>query len=187
MVDFEQAYLAHQQAIASVFKQESSIRSMTKRMITQLESGYKVLWCGNGGSAAEAQHMSAELMVRYVVNRRPLASIALTTDSSLLTAHSNDFEFESVFSRQIEALGREGDLLIAMSTSGESANIVRAMQQAKSQGLLTIALTGRGPNRLVELADFAVIVDSQETARIQEAHTLVNHLICAGLDAYFTS
>ncbi len=185
MVDFARVQQAHQQAVDSVFAQQEIITAITAVMVAALHAGHKVLWCGNGGSAAEAQHMSAELMVRYVVNRRPLASIALTTDTSLLTAHSNDFEFESIFARQIEALGRRGDLLIAMSTSGQSANIKQAVQQAKLQGLTTVALTGAAPNPLAQMADWAICIDSATTARIQEAHTLVNHLICEGLDAQF--
>ena len=185
MVDFVRVQQAHQQAVDSVFAQQEVIRAITTAMVAALQTGHKVLWCGNGGSAAEAQHMSAELMVRYVLNRRPLASIALTTDTSLLTAHSNDFEFESIFARQIEALGQSGDLLMAMSTSGHSANILQAVQQAKRQGLTTVALTGQAPNPLAQIADWAICIDSTTTARIQEAHTLVNHLICEGLDAQF--
>jgi D-sedoheptulose 7-phosphate isomerase len=185
MVDFASVERAHQQAIASVFSQSATVGAVTDAMIHALKTGNKVLWCGNGGSAAEAQHMSAELMVRYVINRRPLASIALTTDTSLLTAHSNDFEFASVFSRQIAALGQAGDMLVAISTSGHSANVLQALQQAKQQGLVTFALTGQGPNPLAEQADFAICIDSTTTARIQEAHTLVNHLICEGLDLAF--
>lgn len=184
-LDFQQVQAAHQQAINSVFAQQAKLEALIAATVAALQNGNKVFWCGNGGSAADAQHMAAELMVRYVKNRQPLASIALTTDSSILTAHSNDFDFKTVFARQIEALARPGDVLIAMSTSGNSENIVLAQQQAKKQGVFCVAYTGKNPSELSAGADLSFQIDSDQTARIQEAHTLISHLLCEGLDQYF--
>lgn len=184
-MDFQKVAQEHNQAIASVFAQEEKLKEFIAQAIKTLDAGGKVLWCGNGGSAADAQHMAAELMVRYVKNRQPLASIALTTDTSILTAHSNDFDYKTVFSRQIEGLAKEGDLLISMSTSGTSENIVLAQEQAKKQGVFCVAYTGRGVSPLSQSADLSFEVDSDKTARIQEAHTLISHLLCEGLDSYF--
>lgn len=144
-----------------------------------LRQGGKVLLCGNGGSAADCQHIAAELVVRYEQKRRGLPAIALTTDSSILTAHSNDYEFATVFSRQIEALGRQGDCLIAISTSGNSGNIVKAAETAQQQGLTVIALTGGNGGELLQYATAAVQVPATITARIQEAHILIGHWWCA--------
>lgn len=184
-MNIELSHQEHVKAIESVLKAEDTLKQVIEKIIQALESGAKVLWMGNGGSAAEAQHMSAELMVRYVVNRKPLASIALTTDSSLLTAHSNDFEYETVFSRQVEALANKGDVVIGMSTSGTSANILKAMEVAQAKQCLTIALIGNASSPLLKTADYCFPIHSKQTARIQEAHTFLNHLICEGLDAHF--
>ena len=186
MIDFDQARAQHLQAIDSVFAQTDRINSLIEQVVRSLQTGGKVLWCGNGGSAADAQHMAAELMVRYVKNRRPLASIALTTDSSILTAHTNDFEFESVFARQVEALAKPGDVLMSLSTSGNSRNVVLAQQQAKKMGVFCAALTGAQPSLLSAEADLAFQVNSNETARVQEAHSLISHLLCEGLDQVFS-
>ena len=183
MIDFDIVRKECAEAQESVFKQADKIESVVSLIMRSLKSGGKVLWCGNGGSAAEAQHMSAELMVRFVKNRAPLASIALTTDTSLLTAHSNDFNFETVFARQVEALGKPSDVLIAISTSGRSVNIVKAIEQAKKQGLNVIGLFGKNKVDAVTFCDIAFFVESDKTARIQEGHTLINHLICEGLDS----
>lgn len=185
MINFQQVKQDHQQAVDSVFEQQDKVEQLITQVVKSLNSGGKVLWCGNGGSAADAQHMAAELMVRYVKNRRPLASIALTTDSSILTAHSNDFEFETVFSRQIEALAKPGDILMSLSTSGNSANVVQAQQQAKTMGLYCVALTGGASNLLSKDADLCFQINSSQTARIQEAHSLISHLLCEGLDLYY--
>lgn len=186
-MNFENAFKMHQKAIESVMESSQLLTKVVDKIIFALDQGAKVLWMGNGGSAAEAQHMAAELMVRYVKNRQPLASIALTTDSSLLTAHSNDYEFETVFSRQVEALANAGDVVIGLSTSGTSANVVRAMEVAKQRQCVTIAMTGKAITPLSKMVDFCLSVDAEETARIQEAHTFINHLICEGLDDYYGS
>ncbi|HBQ44576.1 MAG TPA: phosphoheptose isomerase [Thiomicrospira sp.] len=184
-LNLDYAVSEHQKVINSVVKAEQIIIEITNAMINCLENGGKVLWLGNGGSAAEAQHMSAELMVRYKKNRQPLASIALSTDTSLLTAHSNDYSFDSVFSRQIEALAIEGDMVIGMSTSGASTNVVAAMKTAQQKGCMTVSLIGMQQTVLNEISTYCINVDSTETARVQEAHTFINHLICEGLDSYY--
>ena len=148
-----------------------------------LYQGHKVLLCGNGGSAADAQHIAAELVGRYELQRRAWPSIALTTDTSALTALSNDFGYEEVFARQIEALAGEGDVLIALSTSGASANVIRAAEVAKKLGCRTIALTGGTGEPLASICDIAVSVPSQRTSRIQEAHITIGHLWCEMVDA----
>ena len=145
--------------------------------------GGKLLLFGNGGSAADAQHIAAELTIRYRENRRAIAALALTTDSSALTACGNDLGFEQIFARQIEAIGRPDDVAIAISTSGKSPNILRALRQAKAMGLVTAALSGRGGGDLAPLADHLVVVPSTTTARIQEAHILLGHLLCGALEA----
>jgi D-sedoheptulose 7-phosphate isomerase len=148
-----------------------------------LAQGRKVLLCGNGGSAADAQHIAAELVGRYELERRAWPSIALTTDTSALTALSNDFGYEEVFARQVQALGSEGDVLIALSTSGASANVIRAAEVARKLKCRTIALTGGTGEPLASLCDVVVGVPSQRTSRIQEAHITIGHLWCEMVDA----
>jgi D-sedoheptulose 7-phosphate isomerase len=148
-----------------------------------LAQGHKVLLCGNGGSAADAQHIAAELVGKYELDRRAWPSIALTTDSSALTALSNDFGYEEVFARQIQGLASEGDVLIALSTSGASANVIKAAEAARELSCRTIALTGGAGEPLASLCDVAVSVPSQRTSRIQEAHITIGHLWCEMVDA----
>lgn len=186
-LDIERAVLAHQQAMAVVNMQQAAIQQAAQMVVDCLQQGGKVLWCGNGGSAADAQHMAAELMVRYKVNRRPLASVALTTDTSILTAHPNDYAFETVFARQVEGLAQAGDMLIGMSTSGKSANVIQAMRSAKALGCITLALAGEAKTELDEICDLVIHVPSNETARIQEVHSFINHLLCEGLDQVFAT
>ena len=148
-------------------------------------AGKKVLLCGNGGSAADAQHIAAELVGRFVVERRPLAAIALTTDSSALTAIANDYGFEHVFSRQVDALGAEGDVLIAITTSGTSHNVVAAVAAARRRGMTVIGLTGARGAAFVASCDAGVAVPSLNTARIQECHITIGHLLCEAVDEAF--
>ncbi|MBA2526432.1 MAG: D-sedoheptulose 7-phosphate isomerase [Pyrinomonadaceae bacterium] len=154
-----------------------------KMICAALGQGRKVLLCGNGGSAADAQHIAAELVGRYELQRRAWPSIALTTDTSALTALSNDFGYEEVFARQIEALASEGDVLIALSTSGASANVIKAAEAARKLGCRTIALTGKTGEPLASLCDISVSVPSRRTSRIQEAHITIGHLWCEMVDA----
>jgi D-sedoheptulose 7-phosphate isomerase len=148
-----------------------------------LEAGGKLLLFGNGGSAADAQHLATELTVRYREDRDPIAAVALSTDSSALTAAGNDLGFERIFARQIEALGRKGDVAIGISTSGKSPNVLLALRVAREMGLVTVALTGRDGGELPGLADHCLIVPSNATSRIQEMHILVGHALCGALEA----
>lgn len=143
-----------------------------------LSRGGKVLVCGNGGSASDSQHFAAELTGRFIHDRRPLAAIALTTDTSALTAIANDYSFDDVFSRQVLALGRPGDCLVGISTSGNSKNVLKAVAAAKAQGMSTIGLLGRDGGALKAQCDQALVVPSTATARIQEAHILIIHTLC---------
>lgn len=148
-----------------------------------LGQGHKILLCGNGGSAADAQHIAAELVGRYQKQRRAWPAIALTTDTSALTALSNDYGYENVFARQVQALAGTGDVLIALSTSGTSANVIKAAETARALGCKTVALTGGAGEPLASVCDLAVIVPSQRTSRIQEAHITIGHLWCEMVDA----
>lgn len=150
-------------------------------------AGKKVLLCGNGGSAADAQHIAAELVGRFVIERRPLAAIALTTDTSALTAIANDYGYEHVFSRQVDALGAAGDVLIAITTSGTSKNVVAAVEVARQRGMKVIGLTGAKGAAFVAGCDAGVAVPSTVTARIQECHIAIGHLLCEVLDEAFAS
>jgi D-sedoheptulose 7-phosphate isomerase len=147
-----------------------------------LRSGHKLLFFGNGGSAADAQHLATELVVRYRKNRAALAAIALTTDTSALTAIGNDFGFEELFARQVEALCRAGDVAIGISTSGNSENVIRGLQAAKAAGAMTVAFTGEGGGRLAGRVDCSIFIPSKVTARIQEMHLMLGHVLCALLE-----
>jgi D-sedoheptulose 7-phosphate isomerase len=151
---------------------------IAQAMTTALRGGGKILWCGNGGSAADSQHLSAELVGRFRRHRRGLASIALTTDSPTMTSVANDYGFEAVFARQVEGLANSGDVLMAISTSGNSPNVIAALRTARAQGLITVAFTGQGGGKSAPLADYVFSVDSKDTARIQEAHMLAGHMLC---------
>jgi len=150
-----------------------------------LAADRKLLVCGNGGSAADSQHLAAELIGRFERERPELAAIALTTDSSILTAIANDYAFEQVFAKQVRGLGREGDVLVAISTSGNSASVLAAARAARERGLAIVALTGRGGGRLGEMlgdGDVHLCVPHERTARIQEVHLLIIHCLCDGID-----
>ena len=152
-------------------------------IIETVHRGGKIMVCGNGGSAADAQHLAAEFVGRYETDRRAIAAIALTTDTSALTAVSNDYGFERVFARQVEALASDGDLLIAISTSGESPNVIAAVMAARAAGCRVIGMTGEKGKKLASLSDNVLMVPSSRTARIQEAHITVAHIWCEMLDA----
>jgi D-sedoheptulose 7-phosphate isomerase len=147
-----------------------------------LAGGNKIVFFGNGGSASDAQHLAAELVVRYKVNRQPLAAIALTTDSSVLTAGANDFGYETVFERQLRAIGKTGDVAIGITTSGNSPNVVNALQAAREMGIVPAALSGRGGGKLNGLADPLLVVPSQTIARIQEMHITLGQMLCDALE-----
>ncbi len=161
------------------------IVAQAEDMAERLRRGCKILVCGNGGSAADAQHFAAELSGRFLKERRALAGLALSTDSSALTAIGNDYGFDQVFSRQVEALGRPGDLLVGISTSGNSPNVLRAVEAAHALGMRTLGLLGRDGGRLRTLVDDPLVVPSSVTARIQEVHQLIYHSWCEVLDECF--
>jgi D-sedoheptulose 7-phosphate isomerase len=142
----------------------------------------KLMICGNGGSAADAQHIAAEFVNRFVLERPPLPAIALTTDSSVITSIGNDYSFEDIFSKQIKAIGLEGDVLLAITTSGNSGNVISSVKAARGLGIYTVAFTGGDGGRVRSLADMALVVKSNTTARIQEAHSLAGHVICQLVD-----
>ena len=172
---FDMSLSAHLELFSTMQTLRPAVEAAAERMKSALAAGGKVLVAGNGGSAADAQHFAAELVGRFQRNRAALGCIALTTDTSSLTAISNDCGFEMVFSRQIEALARPGDVFVGISTSGNSANIIAAVNEARAQGIATIALLGRDGGKLEALADMAVVVPHQVTARIQEAHIFILH------------
>ncbi|MEW6676319.1 MAG: D-sedoheptulose 7-phosphate isomerase [Pseudomonadota bacterium] len=159
----------------------------TGRLLTgALQAGHKIMLCGNGGSAADAQHIAAELVCRFESTRRGLPAIALTTDTSALTAIGNDFGFERIFARQVEALGQPGDILIALSTSGNSTNVTAAVAKAREMGIATLGLLGKDGGELLGRLDQALVVPTDSTARIQECHILIGHIWCAIVDAAFS-
>ncbi len=156
-------------------------------LIATYRAGNKAIFIGNGGSAADAQHMAAELVGRFLYERAPLPALALTTNVSSVTAIANDYGYEQVFARQVAALGRAGDSLIGLSTSGNSANIVEAFLLARSRGIKTIALTGRTGGRLAAISDILLNVPCDDTPRIQECHTLIGHTLCEAVESALMS
>ena len=166
------------EAFSNLETHVSSICKAVNVILKSLNSGGKVLWCGNGGSAAEAQHMAAELMGRFNLNRTAISSLALTTDTSFLTGFSNDLGFEQIFSRQIEGLGKTGDVLVAYSTSGNSTNILEAVSMARKLGLKVITMVGGDGGKILGSGDVEFLVNSQLTPRIQEVHQFLGHAIC---------
>ena len=163
------------------------IDTVAALLISALESGHKLFLFGNGGSAADSQHIAAELVGKLLVKRRALPAIALTTDTSNLTALGNDFGYETVFQRQVEALGQVGDVAIGLSTSGTSPNVLEAIRTARKMGLKTVGLTGRTGGTLAGLVDHAIIVPSDSTQRIQESHITIGHILCELIEAHFAS
>ena len=158
---------------------------VTSMVQETLERGGSLFFCGNGGSAADAQHLAAEYVIRFKRSRAPLRAIALTTDTSVLTAGANDFGFEEVFARQVEALAREGDLLFLHSTSGDSENLLRAAATARSGRVHTVALLARGGGRLRQEVDLALVIPTETVARAQELHLAIGHTICERVDRHF--
>lgn len=171
------------------FRQLDQLQPQVENLADQIEAcfsaGGKLIFMGNGGSAADSQHLAAEFVVRYKAERNPLAAIALTVDTSILTAHSNDYSFDTVFTRQIQALARAEDLVIGISTSGNSANVIDAFNAAKEIGCKTWAWTGSQGGKLNTIADELIRVPADETARIQEAHIFIGHWLCEEMDRRF--
>ena len=172
----------HRAAFSTLEDHQEQAFALLSQCLETLHAGGKVIWFGNGGSAADAQHLAAEFVVRYKKERGPLASIALTTDTSILTAHSNDYSFETVFERQVMALCKPQDLVIGLTTSGTSKNINLALAAANELGAFTVALTGRDGGEVKNIASLPIIIKNDETARIQEAHMFIGHWLCEALD-----
>lgn len=159
--------------------QADNIVKMAKVWQQALQQGHKIIFCGNGGSAADSQHLAAELVGRYQLNRQALASISLTVDTSILTAVGNDFGFEQIFVRQLAALGHSGDVLVGLSTSGNSPNVIAAVKYAKEHQIISMAFTGSEGGQLKDLADYLLAAPSKITSQIQEMHIAIGHLMCA--------
>lgn len=174
---------SHQALMAELSALDTTITDAGDVLAALLGAGGKLLFCGNGGSAADCQHLAAELTGRFMKDRRPLAGLALSTDSSALTCIGNDYSFDDVFARQVHALGRPGDALLAISTSGQSPNVIKAVQAAREIGIYTVGLLGRDGGPLRSLCDAAIVVPGQVTARIQEAHLLIGHTLCGLIES----
>jgi len=182
----EKELLSHQKTIVDVINtMQVEINTACELVVNTIKSGNRVYLFGNGGSAADAQHIAAEFTGRFVKERRGLPAIALTTDTSALTAIGNDYGYERVFSRQVEALANAGDLLIGISTSGNSPNVLLAFAEGKKIGCSIIALSGRDGGKMKSEADINLVVPSQITARIQEMHILIGHVLCTALDTQY--
>lgn len=181
--DLQKALAEHREAVQGVAALEPALHRAVRLLRDTFAAGRRLFICGNGGSAADAQHFAAELTGRFEKERRGYPAVAFTTDTSALTSIGNDYGFEHVYARQLQALGAAGDLLAAISTSGNSPNIVAALKLAREMGVNSIGLLGRDGGACAGLVDIALTVPAQRTARIQEAHVLILHLLCEGLDA----
>jgi D-sedoheptulose 7-phosphate isomerase len=181
----DDAITEHLAVIQSLRDQRPTLERIATEMTRTVLAGNKIIWCGNGGSAADAQHLAAELVGRFRRERRGLPSIALTTDTSILTAVGNDYGFDQVFSRQIEALCHKRDLVVGITTSGNSKNVCAALQAAREIGAATVAFTGEGGGTAADISDIALRVLSKDTARIQEAHILCGHILCDWIEECF--
>lgn len=176
--------LSNQLKILTSTQSEVIVR-IAQTCIEALRSGHKIIWCGNGGSAAQSQHLAAELVGRYKINRPAMNSISLTVDTSNLTAIGNDYGYDVVFSRQLEGIGQKGDVLVGLSTSGNSKNVVLAFEQAKKMGITTVALVGEKGGMMIDMADHAIRVPATTSAHIQEMHITIGHLICDLIEREF--
>src|SRR5690348_9118031 len=180
---FKSAFAEHSDVVRRTEAElAAKFAELARACAKSIRAGGKLMLFGNGGSAADAQHLATELTIRYKKDRKAIAAIALTTDSSALTAAGNDLGFEHIFARQIEALGKRGDVAIAISTSGKSPNVLSALRRARSMALVTAALSGKGGGELAGLADHLLVVPSDTTARIQEMHIALGHLLCGALE-----
>ena len=165
------------------FKQNLQMIIQSAELVSDtFKAGNKLLICGNGGSAADAQHLAAEFVNRFMIERPPLPAVALSTDTSIITSIGNDYTFDQIFSKQIKAIGKEGDVLLAISTSGDSKNVILAVKVARDMGIKTIGLTGKGGGKMAKMVDILLNVDSDVTARIQEVHITAGHIICELVD-----
>jgi D-sedoheptulose 7-phosphate isomerase len=181
-LDIQAAVAAHRQAIEQVVQLAPTLEEVVAAMKETLATGGRIFACGNGGSAADAQHFAAELTGRYQKERLGYPAIALTTDTSALTAIGNDYGFEQIYARQLQSLARPGDLFVAISTSGNSANVVKAVEYAKSQRIRTVGLLGGNGGQLARLVDLPLVIGVPSTPRVQEAHILMLHLLCEAFE-----
>ncbi|MGC1450596.1 MAG: D-sedoheptulose 7-phosphate isomerase [Candidatus Sulfotelmatobacter sp.] len=179
---FESAFADHIQVIQTLRDQRRVLDLIASEMVLAIRMGGKILWCGNGGSAADAQHLNGQLVVRFRQDRAGIPSIALSTDTCILTAASNNYGYEHIFERQVETLARKGDVVVAISTSGNSRNVFLALEAARKAGAVTVAFTGKGGGKVATAADFLFEVPSTDTPRIQEAHILAGHVLCEILE-----
>jgi D-sedoheptulose 7-phosphate isomerase len=161
---------------------EDVVQGATDAIVHSLRDGRKVMFCGNGGSAADAQHLAAELMGRYLIDRAPLPALALTVDTSALTAIANDYSYDDVFARQLRGIGQAGDVLVGISTSGNSRNVLRAIEAARDKAIKTIGLTGQSGGLMRQLCDVCICVPSDRTNHIQEMHIAIGHMICGEVE-----
>lgn len=177
---------AHLEAVHALRAMEVQIQILGEKLVACLQERNHIFLCGNGGSAADAQHIAAEMVCRFETHRRALPAIALTTDTSALTAIGNDFGFDQVFARQLMALARPGDVLIALSTSGNSRNVVEAVKAAQANGVICVGLLGGNGGVLTEMVEHSLLIPADVTARIQECHILVGHIWCSMIDTAFS-
>lgn len=180
---FQRGLQEHQGLFQGLGPLAAEIGRAANLIAAALRGGRKLMLCGNGGSAADSQHIAAEMAGRFVKDRRPLAAVALSTDTSTMTCIANDYSFDEVFSRQVMGLGTQGDCLLAISTSGNSRNVLRAAEVARPAGIRVIGLIGKGGGALRDACDVSIVVPSQTTARIQEAHIFIGHMLCALVEA----
>ena len=190
MFSLKQSYLdnvkQHLELFTTIEKYLPQAETLAHECFDALGKGGKIVFFGNGGSAADSQHLAAEFVVRFKKERQALASIALTTDTSILTAHTNDYEFDTVFARQVEALVKPEDVVIGLTTSGTSPNINLGLEAANKIGAYTVALTGRDGGKVKDIANLPIIIENQITARIQEAHMFIGHWLCEAIDELVT-
>lgn len=183
---FQTAVAEHLDIVKALNDQQRVLDQIASEMVLAVRMGGKILWCGNGGSAADAQHLNGQLVVRFRHDRAGIPSIALSTDTSILTAASNNYGYEHIFQRQVETLARKGDVVVAISTSGNSRNVFLALEAARKVGAVSVAFTGKGGGLIAKAADFLFEVPSSDTPRIQEAHILAGHILCEILEEELT-
>lgn len=182
---YKNALNRHRVAFSAAEQYQYQAIQLLEQVQLCLAQGGKVVWMGNGGSAADAQHLAAEFMVRYRQERSPLSAIALTTNSSILTAHSNDYEFSTLFERQVQGLVKPQDLVVGLTTSGNSANVNLGIRAANKIGAFTVALTGGDGGQVAKIAKLSIIINNDETSRIQEIHMFLGHWLCESLDFFY--
>ena len=181
-MDINKYIKEHIEVAGTLYDSENFINKSVDLISKALRLNKNIFWCGNGGSAADSQHLAAEFLGRFTKNRKPLNSIALTTDTSSLTCISNDFSFDDIFSRQVEAIGNKNDILILISTSGNSKNLIKAIKVAKKKSIKVISLLGKTGGKMKHMSDLKYVVQSETTARIQECHILLGHIICGEVE-----